>query len=568
MWSHQYADVDKIVPMDAWITPSRLLDQEDRNTSLNITNYGQWYAERIAALAEYIHFDGIDLADYADEMPHSSVLNQDYSVAIIADFEQWSGIVVPAGETSQRSQWIQDNHLDQWTDYFCNAYAAWWLEIINRIEEKTGRPAIMSTQKQLNGHFVRRRAADAIFMRQHATRADQIMYSAEMWPAPAPRGPRLGDEQELSNWMLVLASHLTRVSDIGRGAMLPCGDENSYQEYLDNPSAHDMNIWYVLHQNREFFSLESPEEVNEFGNKALTGVWTTLAWAHMATDDGGFERMLNYVRRHYQRPYYPQDLWNTVLRARYPHRPFGPAFYYSTSIERYYEKNKGTELWTPFSRLGRNARNTFFPGYFVGRNALENMTADNYPTAWITEHADRLPADELDRLTAIAPVYDLSDMANVPVQHAPLRFSGDASGFGFMDQNNELIVVVTRDGWVNRSSTTASVTLHGIPSGLYVAHGIVGHEGVIEIAVTNGHGEFSVPLERWQTKAFAIVSVEPQREVAIRIAFDNTNQAITATMTPSPGTPAVEDDESLRWPGYPATTNVIIDAFGLIKDNN
>jgi len=115
---------------------------------------------------------------------------------------------------------------------------------------------------------------------------------------------------------------------------------------------------------------------------------------------------------------------------------------------------------------------------------------------------------EYERLTKIAPVV-LGENA-VGDERNPLRFSGGnngITGFGFYDQTNRLIVVVS-DAIVkgesnnNLPATTADILIR-LPDGNYIAQELFS-SAVIEFNVSSGEGQFKTDLARWDTKVFAI----------------------------------------------------------------
>lgn len=487
IWSRSYENGG---PKDAWITPTRVLDPEDR--SPGIRTYGDWYADRIASFAAVTGFSGVTLADYADEIPHATVADQDYSLEIVEDFERWSGIDVSGDSLVDCARDIQANHMPRFTDYMCNAYAEFWMGMVNKIEDAVGRPAIMSNQKAGSGHNSRRRGADLRFIRKHARRADQVLYQNQHWMVPRSWGMGAG---ELSAHVMANGTQFCREPDVGRGVMLPCANTDSYHS-----SARKMELWKVVDDACEEHGLRlSDAEREELGNKSMLGTWIAITWSHLATRSGDCERAVNYVYRQNEWSYYPESEWNDVLSKRYPARPWGPAFYYSTAIEAEYEK--GNDTYEPHDKIDDVARGNFFPGYFVSDIALENLKPENHPTCWITDHVDLLGSEELDALRRIAPVYDIDDIGRIPGPEAPLRFDGDASGFAFVDQDGKVIIVATRDSWKTSGGETVEVRIQGVADGTYSAKGLFSSEDE-SFTVSGGSGSFRIHLDRWETKAF------------------------------------------------------------------
>jgi hypothetical protein len=179
-------------------------------------------------------------------------------------------------------------------------------------------------------------------------------------------------------------------------------------------------------------------------------------------------------------------------------------------VEKEMERNRRTYLsdWNrPICSLREQG---LACNYYVSEPALNRISA---PVFWVIPVQDAgkvnpLSQAEYDRLAKIAPVVIGEDA--VKEERNSLRFSGGnhgITGFGFYDQTDRLIVVVSDvivKGESNNAlpATTATVLLR-LPDGNYNAQELFSGE-VIEFNISSGKGEFKTDLARWDTKVFAI----------------------------------------------------------------
>jgi hypothetical protein len=257
-----------------------------------------------------------------------------------------------------------------------------------------------------------------------------------------------------------------------------------------------------------------PEAQHEIGLKRLKRLWLETAWAHIADRQGRTRRAVAFFERYY----WDAGKIDPALVALYqdvrPARPFGPAIYYSVAIERACERQGKAYLgdggWNrPITDL-REAGVAL--NYYVSDAALAKIGPDSRPTFWIVPRqpgvaGDLLPAGERARIEAIAPVLDEKTALRAAT---PLRFSGGnrgLTGFGFIDQNNRLIIVVSdrieRGEDNNHLPATRAEVAVSLPDGAYTAHELLG-DTRISFTVAKGRGIFRTALPRWDTKVFAI----------------------------------------------------------------
>ncbi len=490
-WAMGYAGDG--TPEDAWITPSRVLDARDQRPG--IVTYGDWFGDRIASFCKAAGLRGMSMADFMDMMPHHDARTADFSRENVHAFERWSGIGVCGTTNRQWADDIRSNHFSAWVDFTAHTYAAWWAGILDRIEAATGEKAIYTLQKHMSPHAVRMAGADTIWMRKHA-RKDQIYYHVEAWSPPMERDVGAG---QLSAYCAMVGTHLCREPDVTRGIFMPVAREPAYRASeavgVDPFTAIDDSVAKGF----------SDEEKTELQKKLVEGGWMLFGWTHLATRAGQVERAAEYFLTHVSTRHYPRRLYENTVRRIHPTRPYGPGFYYSTRLERWKEDH-GPGLHDPLDAIGEKARGSargnFFPGYYVGDVALAALQPSAHPTVWITEGLSHLGSAEKEQLEAVAPVYDIADVDDVPASLTPVRFHGDVTGYAFVDQEERVVILATRDFVEDKSGTIAKVSVHGAADGSYRAVDLV--RGTrIRFAVDGGSGSFEFPLERWQTRAFA-----------------------------------------------------------------
>lgn len=495
-WSRNYAEDG--TAKEAWITPSRPLDPGDR--SADITTFGDWYAQRIAERAAAIDARGVLLADYADQMPHSTALDQDFSEPIVADFERWSGIDVPGDDPASWAAAIRRDHLSAWIDYLSDAYGRWWLDMARRIEDATGGEAVTAMQKHSFPHSSRYHAADLIWMRKHAERPSQIAYHVETWSPPSPRGGAIGDG-EISAYVGQLGTHLCREPDIVRGAFVPT---TGHVRYPGGDRARGTDHFRMIDHADRIYSLSlSADQKTEMQDAIQRGAWMALGWTHLAARSGRVERAAMYFFTHWSKDENPYDLFHEVIQPIAPTRPYGPAFYYSTSTERAFERRQ--EMWNPLPRIADAAKRGddghVMLAYFVSDQTLPTLDEDARPTAWVVDEPETLADDERRMLEAVAPIHDIHAADPLPTAALPIRFFGDATGFAFVDQRDRVIVFVTRDHVLSDQAIVAEIRFRDVPDGEYRAVDLeTGQE--IGFRVAGGEGVLQVPLERWSSRAF------------------------------------------------------------------
>lgn len=137
--------------MDGHISMVMPLDPEDVPADLGSTplpgapTYGDLWAYQYAKTTSLTKAYGVMLSDYVDSNP-GNALFADFNPRIVAKFASLYNISVPGTTTLEKSQWIVANTFNEWVDFHCEAYARFFLALVNRISAATNRTALIIDQ--------------------------------------------------------------------------------------------------------------------------------------------------------------------------------------------------------------------------------------------------------------------------------------------------------------------------------------------------------------------------------------------------------------------------------------
>ena len=107
------------------------------------TPYEDFFAEKLPAFLTDYGFAGFMASDgYAQ--PRTPLVDGDFSNAMIAQFTEASGIVVPPGNVPQRAAWILAEHRYAWTSFHVQRQARFIKKIINAVHACGKRVAALS----------------------------------------------------------------------------------------------------------------------------------------------------------------------------------------------------------------------------------------------------------------------------------------------------------------------------------------------------------------------------------------------------------------------------------------
>ncbi|MEM7808823.1 MAG: hypothetical protein AAF561_12000 [Planctomycetota bacterium] len=479
----------------AWIAPQRPLDPDDpdRDAAAGITNWGEWFNDGLADYAARVGIDGVSLADHFDQLPYHDVTQIDFQPAIIADFSRKTGVRVPRGSVDRRAAFIVERHFARWIDYWNQSYADWYGDMARRLKAATGRPAVIKMQKHTHIHDKRYHAIDARMIVEALPDDAMLAYQVEAWSIPWNRN--VGGDT-LAAYIGMVGTHLAREPAMTRGIMMPMAQNATPPA---SGEVHPMSIWRTTREYAKARRVElSDSELERLGQNVLETAWIALPWVHIATRDGKVERAAEYVQRQFS-GHHPQELWETLGLTIYPTAPFGPALYYSASLEDAHER--ALQEYFPVRSLVEHAGGHAIPAYFVSDVALDALKPEAAPSAWLVDGLADLPADERRRLNRLAPVFDVSDIASAEL---PLRFSANGSGFGFIDQRGRTIIVVTRDQL--GTDDTVTITLRLPTDGRYVLNSLGQTDEQFVFEIKDGIGAVKLPLSEWQSRVFSLES--------------------------------------------------------------
>jgi hypothetical protein len=231
----------------------------------------------------------------------------------------------------------------------------------------------------------------------------------------------------------------------------------------------------------------------EFGWRYLKHTWLSAGWTHVANRDGTVRRgTQSFMRSFWDAGGTNPDHMNAIL-GHIPKHPFGPAMYYSVSIEKSFEVPPPAGTDTPnyyfyFEYLQRGIR-TPTPGYpkpelegivqglnlgYWVSDAVDpaKLSAANKPSAWLMYDSNRLPAAERAKLEAVAPVFDLASDAAKALAAGPLRAKGSGlNALAFVDQNGSVMVMVSN---MNATDSSGSLEFSNVGNGSFDAIGLLG----------------------------------------------------------------------------------------------
>jgi hypothetical protein len=268
-----------------------------------------------------------------------------------------------------------------------------------------------------------------------------------------------------------------------------------------NLSADDDQFWQAT---ANFWPNLSTADQHERGLKELKRAWLETAWSQIATRQGASRRAMAFLSRDYWDGGKLDAKVTQRIRTIVPAKPFGFALYYSTAAERAKEAGVSASGNLNATYMNPEILMNFKNGggavnYYVATAGLAKLQAASKPAAWLVLDSG-VPAAELDRLKAIAPVLT-SPTAARNFANAPLAYSAGLTGIGFYDQHNRLIVTATNQG---TSTVNGKITLKTLPAGHYTATDLFGG-AVIGFTVGTRGGAIPLTVARWDTRAFAIV---------------------------------------------------------------
>ncbi len=452
-----------------YITPMMPLDAADCPAGMKSCAYGDWLVERLGTLAVKAHVHGGFAADFVEALgDHSFSGAIDWNPRSVHAFEAWAGIVIPGSSPKEWHDWVKANAWPKWNDWVAEAYAKFYAGLADKIRTGLGVEPLMGAQTHLDTSWRRWCGTDYRLYLKHMPaknwyfqielQSDSMRSVPPMWLTSTKMGLFAAREPDMP-----LGSHM----------------DADHEEFWNS----------VRNQNHQ---------TDAWGWSYLKHHWLSVGWQHVAMRDGSVQRGTRAFYRHYWDGGKVDPTTAEVMRAHIPRHPFGLAGYYSEAIERDIEQ--GTEHWDVTDRMAEAVGGGLPIGYFVSDAALDALRSENYPSAWVVYEAARLPAAERTKLEAIAPIVDAAGAS----AKSPLSFSGKLTGFAFMDQKSDLVLLV---GNTAEQEIEETVSFVGVKDGSFSAIEQFDKSSTA-LSVSAGKGSFKVHVAARETRAFVISGLD------------------------------------------------------------
>ena len=448
--------------------------------------YSDLYAYQWAKTSKLTGSYGLTLADFNDSEPANPSTYQNFNPSLVALFAKQYGYSNP------QPSWIIQTAYSNWNDFISNTYAHFFNQLVSRINQATGYQALIIGAGDTSPGWRRcvgtdnRIIAKGMNPKNYLTHFDsQSIQVGRQGPVQAP------PNQELSPIVLSAA----REPLIRNGIIL---------------EADDAAYWSAI---STFYPSLNANDQKEVGYKLLKRIWIWIENAHILDRSGNVRRAIAYASR---------DYWDTgtidtipnltkVLKDIIPARPFGPALYYSTSVERAVESQTNQTGQLPTTYMLPNVLQQFLDqgapiGFYVSDASLAKLKKQDAPSAWVVLNAgSMLPSPELAELSKTAPVVtNISDLNSLPNQ--PLTLPPWISGFAFYKDNGHLVLILTNTSTLpDSTSNSGQITLNllDFPDGSYSLKELFSNSKAA-INVSKGHAQFQVNISRWDTQVFVL----------------------------------------------------------------
>jgi PKD repeat protein len=410
-------------PGQGYVSFSMPMLSDDLPANSPPETFGKWAGESLGNLAVTYHLRGFLDADFFIGV----YIPDDYHPRLINSFESWAGVTVPGATVQARADYIGKNLNTEWID-FVNAGQVSFLTEIGNTLLANGVAPFSGGQLASDPALSRATGSDP--------RAWKTQIPGKYWYFVVENESQ-GDRATPSDWTASysIGASASRVPDVPMGVDMDgfCGDS-------------------VLKA--------------ALYNKHL---WLSAGWTYIANLDGSVRRASQVFQR---------NNWDAatacadqvaVMRAHVPTHPFGPAFYYSDNVARYFESpNNETNYYYFYPYLQRSiatlTASSPQPQYYGVAQGINlgywisdavnpsTLPPPDIPSAWLLYDSNRLPADELATLQAMAPVYDLMNAegsgtllgATAALAAGPVHATGAGLNMlAFIDQNGSVIVMVT-----------------------------------------------------------------------------------------------------------------------------
>jgi len=458
-----------VYPSAGYVTPLMPLDREDWPAGIENATFGDFAGERLGRLANRIHLRGMFAADFVVGLYGG---NHDFHPRVIDDFERWAGVRVPGATVTERAGVIKARYWSRYDDFKCDRMARFYARFAETVRS-SGREPVVGGQILPHAASVR------------GTGNDFRIYARKLPPR---------------NWFFQVETQ----SDGGRPVP-------AYWVAATNMGGHAARApMFPLGAHMDAYAPAFRDAVAGGGHDEAWGrlymkhAWLSVGWTHVANLDGSVRR----APQSFQRGYWDLGGIDTpivaLVREHIPRHPFGPAFYYSTDLERQSEGTGNPNFYYWFEPKVYAWRNQGIPsGYFVSDTALDGLAKDtaNWPSGWFV-YVDNLGLTrfsdaERKRLEAIAPILSEKDVRD----SCPLSFSGDSlGGFGFLDQDGSVVVVVSN---ASSRAVAGGLEFARVVDSTYQIRELLGPVDT-RLRVAGGRATFHLTLAARETRVFEI----------------------------------------------------------------
>jgi len=500
-WGGQWGHIDPVTPLNPGDCPPDI-------TYTNGCKWGDSYAYGWGQTAALSGAYGIMLSDFIDSEPGRTLNTHNFNQRILTAFAKSlngngqplypNGI--PGSTIAAQASYLVAHDFNRWVDFNAIGYGQFYGILAWRLGSATNRTGLVIDQCGETPSIRRLYAIDQRIIAQSMPNKEYLCLWDDQVIQPGRGGPVLYPPvQELSGPVLAAA----REPLLRNGA---------------NLESDDAAYWSAI---ASFYPSLSASVQKEIGYKLLKRTWIWSSWAHIADRSGNIRRALAFMSR---------DYWDagsltasqlgsmqTAIQSVVPTKPFGPAIYYSATIERTVEQVQaaaaGAGIYSPWNLymaaadLGNFLDSGSAAGYYVSDAALSTISksAGNAPFAWmVIDPTNALPNWEESELAASAPVVkSAGQLAALP--NKPLTFPAGLTGFGFYDQDGRLVVVTS-----NPSTAAGAAALSGQIkiSGTSFSNGnhtwtnlLTGAKG--SVSFSGGAAVMSQSIARWDTQVYA-----------------------------------------------------------------
>jgi hypothetical protein len=443
--------------------------------------FGKWAGESLGNMAVAMHLRGYYDADFFIGV----YLPDDWHPRLIDSFESWSGATVSGATVPARANYVEQNLNPEWIDFVNAGQVSFLVEVGNTLLAKGVTP-VSGGQLSFEPAYARATGSDP--------RAWETQLPGNDWIFLVENESQ-GDRSTPSDWTASysIGASASRVPDVPMGVDMDgfCGD-----------SVLEAALY----------------------NKHL---WLSAGWTYITNRDGSVRRASQVFQR---------NNWDgesacadqvAVMREHIPTHPFGPAFYYSDNVERYFESpNSEASYYNFYSYLQRSiaTRTASLPqpqyyqvaqginlGYWIS-DATDPSTLKpiDYPSAWLLYDSNRLPADELVKLKAVAPVYDLMNAgssgtlpgATAALAAGPVHATGTGLNLlAFIDQNGSVILMVTNQDATDQNA--GALVFNNVSNGNFNLIGLLGTPNTT-MTVANNAATVPISVAAYDTVVFEI----------------------------------------------------------------